>query len=66
VRQPDLAFSHLPKCVCPTLPAVRDLEGVYQVPHLSYSRDNKGADGLSINNVQFAPIRPLQATRFTL
>jgi tRNA(Ile)-lysidine synthase len=66
VRQPDLALSHLPKCVCPTLPAVRDLEGVYQVPHLSYSRDNKGADGLSINNVQFAPIRPLQATRFTL
>jgi len=64
-RQPDVPTHHLPKMVLPTLPAIWDLEGVYQVPHLSYSRDSKGADGLSINNVRFAPIRPLQATRFT-
>jgi tRNA(Ile)-lysidine synthase len=63
--QPDLAVSHLPKCVCPTLPAIWDLEGVYQVPHLKYSRDSKGADGLSTNIIKFTPIRPLQATRFT-
>ena len=65
-RQPDVPTHHLPKLVLPTLPAIWDLEGVYQVPHLSYSRDSNGADGLSINNVRFAPIRPLQATRFTL
>ncbi len=64
--QPGLPLGYLPKCVRPTLPAIWDLEGVYQVPHLSYSRDVTGADGLSISNVRFAPIRPLQATRFTL
>jgi tRNA(Ile)-lysidine synthase len=63
---PNLAGCHLPECVRPTLPAIWDLEGVYQVPHLSYSRDGEGANGLSFNNVQFVPIRPLQATRFTL
>jgi tRNA(Ile)-lysidine synthase len=65
-HQPELVVSHLPKCVCPTLPAIWDLEGVYQVPHLSYSRDSMGVGGLSITNLRFAPIRPLQATRFTL
>jgi len=65
-RQPGLPFGCLPKCVRPTLPAIWDLEGVYQVPHLSYSRDITDADGLSITKVRFAPIRPLQATRFTL
>ena len=53
---------NIPRAVLPTLPAVRGLEGIRYVPHLCYS---KGGDAFG-GKIRFAPIRPLQATRFTL
>ena len=54
--------ANIPRAVLPTLPAVRGLEGIRYVPHLCYS---KGGDAFN-GKIRFAPIRPLQATRFTL
>ena len=61
-ERPKLSISHIPRLVLSTLPAIWGLEGVYTVPHLTYSRKNCTIDG----RIQFAPFRPLQATRFTL
>ena len=54
--------ANIPRAVLPTLPAVRGLEGIRYVPHLCYSKGDDAFDG----KIRFAPIRPLQATRFTL
>lgn len=63
---PSLSMGQVPQVVCATLPAIWGLEGVYHVPHLSYSRKSGGVDGPSSFEFRYAPIRPLQATRFTL
>ena len=54
--------ANIPRAVLPTLPAIRGLEGIRYVPHLSYSKGSDPFDG----KIQFAPIRPLQVPRFTL
>ena len=54
--------ANMPRAVLPTLPAIRGLEGIRYVPHLCYSKGGDPFDG----KIRFAPIRPLQATRFTL
>ena len=54
--------ANIPRAVLPTLPAIRGLEGIRYVPHLCYSKGGEAFDG----KIRFAPIRPLQATRFTL
>ena len=51
----------IPYGVLMTLPAIRGVEGVRHVPHLCYSRAGEAFNG----RIRFAPIRPLQATRFT-
>ncbi len=61
-----IAVGHLPKIVRTTLPAVSDLEGVCEVPHLSYSSRLSGAGGQVVGSVHFAPQRPISATRFTI
>ena len=53
--------ANIPRAVLPTLPAVRGLEGIRYVPHLCYSNGDHAFDG----KIRDAPIRPLQATRFT-
>ncbi len=53
---------NMPRAVLPTLPAIRGLEGIRYVPHLCYSKGGDPFDG----KIRFAPIRPLQAARFTL
>ena len=52
----------IPSDVLVTLPAIMGVEGVRYVPHLCYSRNGDTFNG----KIRFAPIRPLQATRFTL
>ena len=54
--------ANMPRAVLPTLPAIRGLEGIRYVPHLCYSEGGDAFDG----KIRFAPIRPLQATRFAL
>lgn len=63
---PRKSMDHVPPVVRPTLPAIWGLEGVCEVPHLSYSRCNGGRNDQIVREVRFAPIRPIQATRFTL
>lgn len=61
----DNAFvlsAQVPRAVLPTLPAIRGVEGIRYVPHLCYSKNGDAFDG----KIRFAPIRPLQAARFTL
>ena len=64
--QPELRLDHLPRRVLETLPAVWALERVIEVPHLSYASKVQGGIGKIVRNICFAPVRPIQATRFTM
>jgi len=64
--RPDLAVDHLPRKVLETLPSVWALERVIEVPHLCYASEVSSGKGKFVRNVCFAPIRPIQATRFTM
>ena len=66
IKSPTLKVGHIPRLVLPTLPAIWGLEGIYQVPHLSYLGENKFVNFLSTFEVNFAPLWPLQPTRFNL
>jgi len=61
------AAEAIPAAVRPTLPAIRDLEGVVLVPHLPYERSGlDGLCGLGGLRVSFRPIRPLSTAGFTV
>ncbi|MEC8775668.1 MAG: hypothetical protein VXX79_12570, partial [Pseudomonadota bacterium] len=64
--QPELRLDHLPRRVLETLPAVWALERVIEVPHLCYSRNVQSGIGKIVRKICFAPVRPIQATRFTI
>lgn len=63
--RPGLKRSPVPGPVRPTLPAVWDLEGVLEVPHLCYVRTAAPAGEGVVRYISFAPRRSIQATRFT-
>ncbi|OIQ94321.1 tRNA(Ile)-lysidine synthase [mine drainage metagenome] len=58
----DLKKIPLPAAICPTLPALRDQQGVCAVPHLGYNRmggPEADAGGSQEGRMIFAPSRPL-------
>ena len=62
----DIELNHIPMRVLETLPAVWGLEGVIEVPHLNYSKGVLNGNEKIVHNICFAPICPIQATRFTI
>ena len=62
---PALRHSVVPPAVRQTLPAVFDLEGVLEIPHLSFVRPGAGAGQRIVQEICFLPNRSVQATRFT-
>ena len=58
-RAPDLRASLIPVPVRPSLPALRDLEGVLAVPHLSYGRDGSETGTVYVRHLAFRPQWPL-------
>jgi tRNA(Ile)-lysidine synthase len=49
----------VPAAVRSSLPALRDLDGLLAVPHLSYGRDGTGAGTVYVRHLAFRPLRPL-------
>lgn len=64
--RPALRSAPLPAAVRASLPAVWGLDGVLEVPHLCYVRTAERADDAIVRNISFAPLRSIQATRFTM
>ena len=58
-RAPNLRASPIPLPVRPSLPALRDLEGVLAVPHLSYGRDGDETGTVYVRHLAFRPQWPL-------
>lgn len=63
---PDLRASQIPTPVRPSLPALRDLEGVLAVPHLSYGRDGGKAGTVYVRDLAFRPQWPLATGAVTV
>jgi len=57
--RPDLRASAIPPAVRPSLPALRDLDGLLAVPHLHYGRGPEQAVSLYFRNLIFHPARAL-------
>ena len=58
-QAPQLRNMAVPAAVRPSLPALRDLEGVLAVPHLSYGRSGIEAGTVYVRHLAFQPLRPL-------
>ena len=56
----------MPDGVRRSLPAVRDDEGVLEVPHLDYRRPGAESGTPVVARIAFAPSRPLAATEFAV
>ena len=56
----------MPDGVRRSLPALRDDEGVLEVPHLGYRRPGAETGTPAIARIAFAPSRPLAATEFAV
>jgi len=63
-ERPGLRECRIPAAVRPTLPALWDLDAVAFVPHLKYARTTGSAVGDIIEEIAFAPVRPLTPARF--
>ncbi|HLI13587.1 MAG TPA: tRNA lysidine(34) synthetase TilS [Alphaproteobacteria bacterium] len=63
---PGLRAITLPAAVRPSLPALRDLEGLLAVPHLNYGRGSEEAGTLYVRRLAFRPRRPLAAGASTV
>ncbi|MSO89107.1 MAG: tRNA lysidine(34) synthetase TilS [Rhodospirillaceae bacterium] len=62
--RPGLRDHPLPAAVRPSLPALWDLDGVVEVPHLSYGRRAVKAGSLRVDTVVFRPTHPLSVAGF--
>jgi len=58
-KRPDLRATALPAAVRPSLPALRDLDGLLAVPHLQYGRGQDQAASLYVRALIFHPARAL-------
>ncbi len=56
---PRLSDNPLPAPVRPSLPALRDLEGLLAVPHLDYGRGQAETGTVYVRSLLFRPLRPL-------
>ena len=64
--RPELRSTPIPPPVRPTLPALKDANGVLSVPHLGYRRRSGSAWNLWISGISCAPARPLAGAGFTV
>ena len=64
--RPELRSTPIPPPVRPTLPALKDANGVLSVPHLGYRRRSGGAGNLWISGISCAPAQPLAGASFTV
>ncbi len=63
---PSLRGTVIPAAVRPSLPALKDHDGVLAVPHLGYRRRGTDVGTLSIREIRFYPGQPLAGTRFAV
>ena len=64
--RPELRSTPIPPPVRPTLPALKDADGVLSVPHLGYRRPSGGAGNPWISRISCAPAQPLAGAGFTV
>lgn len=57
--RPELRKISVPAAVRPSLPALWDLDGVREVPHLIYRRRSADPDSVFVEAASFRPVHPL-------
>jgi tRNA(Ile)-lysidine synthase len=63
-ERPELERDPLPAVVRHTLPALRDLDGVVALPHLTYWRGHTANNDRGAFSARFAPCRPLAGPEY--
>lgn len=64
--RPDLRKTDIPPLARPSLPVLRDENGLLAVPHLNYWRDNPGVELSKSVNLTFFPRNPLSLAAFSV
>ena len=65
-ERPELRAARIPYAVRVVLPAIRDSQGVLEVPHLGYRRPGTESRGAIVANARFAPLNTFSGNGFCL
>jgi tRNA(Ile)-lysidine synthase len=64
--RPDIKSCPLPMAVRPSLPALRDGQGIFAVPHLLYKRDGDDGPGVAFARLKFMPPNTISGAGFCI